>query len=55
MGINSSDEVEGSESDDLSEEDEEGGEGGGPPIAMLCQGVFDSWKNELRSSRGVDG
>ena len=43
MGINSSDEVEGSKYDNLSKEDEEeGGEGGGPPAGMLCRGVFDS-------------
>ena len=37
------------------EDEEEGGKGGGPPPWMLCQGVSDSLKNELRSSPGVDG
>ena len=56
MGINSSDEVEGLKFDDSFEEDEEeGGEGSVPPTTMLCRGVFDSWKNESRSSLRVDG
>ena len=56
MGIYSLDEVEGSQSDDSYEEDEEeGGEGGVPPATMLCRGVFDSWKNESKSNPWVDG
>ena len=54
--IHSTEDFEDSESDDLSDEDEEeGGDRGGPSTRMLCQKVVDSGNKEPRSNTGVNG
>ena len=56
IGIDSAKESEDSESDDsLDENEEEGGDGDGPPAQILCQGVADSANKEPRSNPGMDG